>query len=428
MKGDPVRIEVNPDCAPVAQRHRRIPFYVRSKVREKLKQLEDQDIIEKAIGPTPWISPIVVVPKQNSEDVRICVDMRCLNQAILRERHIIPTLDDVMADLNGCTVFSKVDLKQGYHQLLLDEQSRQLTTFATEDGLWRYKRLNFGLSCAAEIFQDRVSRVLEGMKHTRNISDDIYVGGKDTADHDQRLKNLLQRLQDNGLTINAEKCQFRVPKITFFGHTFSADGISADPAKVDSIRNAEPPETPTEVRSFLSSVSFCSRFIPGYSILSEPLRRLTYKDVPWVWGPTEAEAFNCVKNSILREPLAYFDPMKKTILYVDASPVGLGAVLTQEDKPLYYASRALTVTEQNYSQIEREALAVYWGINRFNLYLYGGEFVVVTDHKPLLPLFNKPNSKPQARIERWVIGLQGYRYELKDATTRQTMGQGLPSL
>ena len=156
-KGEPVKIHIDESIKPVAQPHRRIPFHVRKQVEEKLDQLQKDDIIERAEGPTPWVSPIVVVPKpHNANKIRICVDMRSLNKAIIRERHIIQTTDDIIAALNGCKVFSKIDLNQGYHQLPLHPDSRHLTTFSTHVGLYRYKRLNFGLSCAAEIFQRKV--------------------------------------------------------------------------------------------------------------------------------------------------------------------------------------------------------------------------------------------------------------------------------
>ena len=157
-KGEPVRIHVDESIKPVAQPHRRIPFHVRKQVEENLRQLGNDSIIERAEGPTPWVSPIVVVPKpQKLNEIRICVNMRCLNKAITRERHIIPTIDDVISDLIGCKVFSKIDLNQGYHQVPLHSDSRPLTTFSTHVGLFRYKGLNFGLSCAAEVFQRKVS-------------------------------------------------------------------------------------------------------------------------------------------------------------------------------------------------------------------------------------------------------------------------------
>ena len=420
-KCDPVKVHVNPGIAPVAQPHRRIPFHVRKKVEEKIKELEEADIIERVDGPTPWISPIVVVPKPKKPDeIRICVDMRSVNRAIIRERHIIPTIEDISADLNGCTVFSKLDLAQGYHQVVLHPESRNLSTFSTHIGLFRYKRLNFGMSCSAEIFQKIISDVIQGIPRVKNISDDIYIGGFDNDDHDKNLVEVFRRLSENNLTINPQKCEFKVPKMIFFGHQFSAQGISPDPKKVADLKSTQPPTDVTGVRSLLSSAAFCSKFIKNFSLITKPLRRLTCKEVQWQWGVDEQRAMENLQSALSEQStLSYFDPEKETILFVDGSPIGLGAVLAQKDRktgavnPLHFASHPLTETESRYPQIDREALAIYWSIKRFHLYLYGSDFKVVTDHQPLVTLFNNAMSKPSARIERWLLDLQHYRFTVE---------------
>ena len=420
-KGEPVRIHVDESVRPVAQPHRRIPFHVRKQVEDKLKELENEDIIERAEGPTPWVSPIVVVPKPSKpNEIRICVDMRSLNKAIIRERHVIPTIDDVVSDLNGCKVFSKIDLNQGYHQIPLHSDSRQFTTFSTHVGLFRYKRLNFGLSCAAEIFQKKVSATINGIPCVKNISDDIYVGGTDKDTHDQHLKQVFRRLHENGMTINLPKCQFRVPTMLFFGHVFSEKGMSPDPKKVDALQNVAPPTNASEVRSLLSSAAFCSRFIKDFALITRPLRQLTCEGVRWQWTQEEQLSFERLKAALsTKTTLGYFDPKKPTSIFVDGSPIGLGAVLTQEEElskevtPLHYASCPLTPTQARYPQIDREALSIYWAVKRFHLFVYGKEFKVITDHKPLVSLFNNPSSKPSARIERWLLELQQYRFTVE---------------
>ena len=351
-KGEPVRIHIDESVRPVAQPHRRIPFHVRKQVEDKLRQLENEDIIEHAEGPTPWVSPIVVVPKPSKpNEIRICVDMRSLNQAIIRERHVIPTIDDVVSDLNGCKVFSKIDLNQGYHQIPLHSDSRQFTTFSTHLGLFRYKRLNFGLSCAAEVFQKKVSDILNGIPCVKNISDDIYVGGTDKDTHDCHLKQVFHRLHENGLTINLPKCQLRVPTMLFFGHVFSEKGMSPDPKKVEALQNVAPPINASEVRSLLSSTAFCSRFIKDFALITRPLRQLTCDGTRWQWTQEEQLSFERLKEALLtKTTLGYFDPKKPTSIFVDGNPIGLGAVLTQEEEsskevtPLHYASCPLTPT------------------------------------------------------------------------------------
>ena len=203
----------------------------------------------------------------------------------------------------------------------------------------------------------------------------------------------------------------------FFGHIFSGEGVSPDPKKVEAMQSANAPSNPSEVRSLLSSAVFCSRFIRNFATMTRPLRRLTCNGVPWEWGKSEQHSFEKLKAALsAKTTLAYFDPKKPTTIFVDASPIGLGAVLTQENAdtkevtPLYFASRPLTPTESRYPQIDREALAISWAVKRFHLYTYGKEFNVVTDHKPLVTLFNNPSSQPTARTERWLMNLLRYTF------------------
>ncbi|VDI13935.1 Hypothetical predicted protein [Mytilus galloprovincialis] len=232
LKETQVKIHVDKTVKPIVQPHRRIPFHIRKQVETELERLERLDIIERVHGPTPWVSPIVVAPKPKSPgEIRICVDMRLPNQAIQRERHITPTIDDLIVDLNGAKVFSKMDLLNGYHQLELTQESRNITTFTTHVGLRRYKRLSFGVTSAAEIFQNTLSTALEGLNGVRNISDDIIVFGASQDEHDTRLTALFQRINEKGLTLNKKKCEFNKDSLEFYGHIFSSKGISADPRK-----------------------------------------------------------------------------------------------------------------------------------------------------------------------------------------------------
>ena len=347
LKDFQVKLHINKDVQPTCQPHRRVPFHIRKKVEDELLKLENDDIIETVTGPTPWVSPIVTPPKPKDPDkVRICVDMRQANTAIQRERHITPTMDDVIHELNGATVFSKLDLAAGYHQLELHPASRYITTFTTHQGLRRYKRLNFGISSAAEVFQNAICQTLQGISGVKNLSDDIIIHGKTQAEHDDTLRAVFQRLKERGLTLNRKKCEFDKSSLEFFGFIFSADGISADPKKVAAIKQASDPQDPTEVRSLLGMANYCARFIPDFATISALLRELTKKDTQWSWGPEHAAALQTIKDSLTSDTvMAYFDPAKDTELIVDASPVGLGAILYQSDRKgerhtIAYASRA----------------------------------------------------------------------------------------
>ena len=418
LKDQQVRLHIDPSVPPVAQSHRRLPFHLRAKVEQELRDLEDADIIERVNGPTPWISPIVVTPKPNRPDkIRLCVDMRVPNKAITRTRICTPTVDDVIHRLNGAVVFSKLDLNKGYHQLELHPQSREITAFATPMGTFRYKRLSFGITSAAEIFQETIRQLLCDIDGALNMSDDILIYGRTQEDHDRALHAVLIRLRDNNLTVNKDKCEFSADTLEFFGHVFSKAGISPDPKKVAAIVEMTAPTNASEVRSLLGMTNFCARFIPHYSTITEPLRQLIKQGAVWSWTDEHDYALQRLRSILTSHPVvAYFDPNKHTTVVVDASPSGLGAILTQRTDPdiapqvVAYASRSLSDVERRYSQTEREALAVVWSCEHFHLYLYGMPFVLVSDHKPLEIIFNNPKSQPPARIQRWSLRLQPYDF------------------
>ena len=421
LKNYQVKLHIDEDVPRVAQPHRRVNFHVRKQLEEQLRRDEELGVIERIEGPTPWVSPIVVAPKPKSPGkVRVCVDMRQANKAVKRERHVTPTVREMIGDLTGSRVFSKLDLNQGYNQLELAPESRYITTFSTHMGLMRYKRLNFGISSAAEIFQNVIRETLEGIDGAMNISDDILVSGKTHEEHDQNLREVFQRLREKGLTLNKSKCEYSKDKLEFFGYVFSKDGISPDPKKVEDVVNLHTPSTASEVRSLLGMTNYCSRFIPDYATKTEPLRKLTHKDQTWCWTAEHDRAVSQLKDALVTAPVtAYFDPDKDTEISVDASPVGLAAILTQVDPKtdekhvITYASRSLTATEQRYSQTEREGLAVVWACEHLHLYVYGKPVTIYTDHKPLVSIYDNPSSKPPARIERWALRLQPYQVTVK---------------
>ena len=415
LKDFEVKIHVDPSVTPVARKHSRVPFHLRDKVKTELDNLEAQDIIEKVDSKdaTEWVSRIVVAPKpKKPEEIRLCVDMRDANKAIKRTRHVTPTLEELMSDMSGATVFSKIDLKAGYHQLTLDKSSRGITTFSTHAGLYRYKRLSFGINSAAETFQHTIQTVIADVKGAKNASDDIIVFGKDREEHDKNLHSLLATLHKAGLTVNASKCEFGKTEIEFYGFIFSKDGLKPDPRKVAALNKAEQPQNVTELRSFLGMAQYSARFIPNFATLTAPLRQLTKQDEPWRWTEQEEKAHASIKTALCETAtLAYFDIKKKTEVIVDASPVGVAALLSQEETVICYASRALSEVEQRYSQTEREALAIVWACEHFDIYTRGHSFTVITDHKPLTTIWEKPS--PPARIARWALRLQPYQMNIQ---------------
>ena len=416
-----VHLHIDKTVQPTIQKPRRIPFTMREKLSQELRRLESLDIIESVTGPTSWVSPVVCFPKPNNPDqIRLCIDMRIPNKAILRERHPSPTTDDLIEKLNGAAYFSKLDLSSGYHQLELDEESRDITTFATHEGLKRYKRLNFGTSSAAEIFQNVVQTTFQDIKGCVNISDDILVFAKTQHEHDRTLESVLKRADEKHLRFNGEKCEFDKPSITFYGHVFSKNGVSPCPQKIEAIKSLKPPTNVHELRSYLGMVTYCGRFIKDLATVTAPLRELTRKEKKFEWTDSQQKSFDTLQDILSKETtLSYFDPSKATKLIVDASPTGLAAILIQhtlnknDETVVAYGSRSLTEVEQRYSQTEREALAVVFGCEHFRLFLYGIHFMIYSDHNPLISIFENPNSNCPARLERWRLRLQSYDFQIR---------------
>ena len=374
LKEKKVHLHIDENIPPIAQRYRRVPFHVRKDIEELIAKDEKLGVIEKADGPTPWVSPIVVVPKKGQNKIRICIDMRAANKAIKRKRHPTPTLNELKTILSGANVFSKLDLNQGYNQLELAEKSRYITTFATHLSLYRYKRLFFGVNSASEIFQEEISQALTGIKGAINISDDILCFGSDQQDHDQNLHAIFRRLREKGLTLNGSKCEYNKRSLEFLGHTFGNEGISPSDLKIKAILGLPDPKNASEVRSLLGMTNFCgAEFIPNYATLTHELRQLTKKkkNTQWSWTERHTECLKNIKEALSRAcSLAYFDPNKHTEIHTDASPVGISAVLSQNGRIVQFASRALSAVEQRYSQTEREALAITWACEHFHIYIF----------------------------------------------------------
>ncbi|XP_058449428.1 uncharacterized protein K02A2.6-like [Malaya genurostris] len=411
-----VKLNINKKIQPVHQSCRRIPIPLQGLVENELKNLMDQDVIELAPSKVSWVSPLVVRPKNGGKEVRICVDMRSANKAIIPDRHPLPTFDGIMPYLNGCRVFSKLDLRKAFHQIELSPESREITTFVTHSAFYRYKRLMFGMNCASEIFQREMERILKGLKGVRNFIDDVLIYGRTVQEHDRHLAAVRRRFAEHGIELNEEKCQIRKKSVTFMGHELSPEGILPMEDKLGAIRRFRKPDNISEMRSFLGLVTYVGKFIPNLSAITAPLRQMIKKGTKYEWSTDKTRAFEKVKAAISDpQHLGYYNPNNSTLVITDASSVAVGAVLVQLEKgiprAISYASKSLSPTEKRYFPLEREALAIVWALEKFEVYLRGLKFTLVTDHQPLETLFGE-KSVPSARIERWVLKLQSFRFSI----------------
>ena len=296
--------------------------------------------------------------------------------AIQRERHIMPPLPEIIHDLKGATVFSKLDLRSGYHHLLLHKDSRYITTFSTHKGLFQYKRLSFSINAAAEKFQDVIATAIGDIQNCKNISDDFIVYGKNTVEHDKALQKLLKRCSELGLTLNRQKCEFYTPRVIFYGWVFSGDGMKPDPAKINTIVNMQTPTNVSECHSLLGMTNYISRLIPGYADVVLPIRQLTKKDSKFEWGTAQQRVLKILKDKLMSiKVMAYFVPNKETHLHIDGSPTGLGAILSQDKKVIAYASKALNGCEETLLTNRKGKLGIGMGLPTLQDILTGMPFL-----------------------------------------------------
>ena len=411
-------ITIRPEAKPFAiYTPRKVPLPLRQKVQNELARMESLGIISKVDTPTPWCAGMVVVPKKD-KTVRICVDLKPLNQSVLRETHPLPKVDDTLAQLTNAKVFSKLDANSGFWQIPLAEKSRHLTTFLTPFGRFCFNKMPFGISSAPEHFQKRMNEILSGLPGVVCLIDDVLVYGSTQEEHDKHLQAALERIQSAGATLNKEKCEFGKTTIKFLGHIITPEGISPDPSKTTAVKNMKQPSNVSELRRFLGMVNQLGKFSPNIADLTKPLRELLSSNNAWIWGPSQTDAFNKVKDELTSHPvLTWYDPAAETKLTADASVYGLGAVLLQKHetawKPVAYASRSMTEAETRYAQIEKEALAITWACERFTNYILGKQIQIETDHKPLVPLLGtKHLDVLPPRILRFRLRLMQFDYTI----------------
>ena len=412
---EPAKLYLKEDAVPHCDAPRKVSIHLKPKIKHQLKEMENQDIIRKldVNEHSDWCSSLVYVTKDDG-NLRICLDPKKLNKSLKRVPHKIPTTEEINPIFAEATVFSKLDAKAGYWNIPLDEDSQLLTTFRTPFGRYCWKRLPFGLNVSQDIFQARMDILTEGLEGVANIADDLAIAGKNQKDHDKKLIKLMKRAADTNICFNSVKCDVSKPEISFFGNHYSEEGIKPDPKKLIDLKNMASPANKEELSKILGLLTYLSSYIPNFSAKSEPLRALLKKDVPFIWEPEQEQYLNKLKSEITNKTtLPFYNPKVPLTIEVDASTKGLGAALIQNEKPIAFASKALTKTQANYSNIEREALGLVHGVQRYHTYLYGKSFNAFTDHKPLVDIWEKPLICAPQRLQRLFLLLQGYNMKLQ---------------
>lgn len=421
-QGEPAKLVLKDNVVPKFLKPRPIPFSLKGKVEAEIDRLVEIGILTP-ISNSEWGSPVVPIIKKSGE-IRLCADFRAssLNDSLIIDRHPIPRIEDLFNTLQKGKTFSKIDLSQAYQQVCLDEKSKPLCTISTTKGLFMYNRVPYGVASAPGIFQKIMETTLAGIPGVVCFLDDILITGENNVVHKERLYEVCSRLKANGLTVSKNKCEFFCKSIEYLGYILSEEGLSTSPSKISAIEKAPTPTNVIQLQAFLGMVNYYGKYVPHLSTIAAPLYHLLRKDVSFDWSAPCEQAFKLIKNKLVSAPiLAHYDPNAPVSLATDSSSYGLGCVLSQTQKdgserPICYASRTLSKAERGYSVIDKEALGIIYGVKRFNQYLYGRKFVLVTDHKPLLSIFGPKKGLPAyaaSRLQRYALFLINYDFDIK---------------
>lgn len=415
------------DKEPVYVRARPVPLALRERVERELRRLEGEGTIFR-VDHSDYGTPIVPVIKENG-DIRICGDYKVtVNPKLKRDYYPLPRIEELFATLSGGIQFSKIDLTHAYQQTMLSPESQPCTAITTHIGTFVYRRTPFGLSCIPEKFQKLMEETLRGIPNTVVFLDDICVTGATRAEHLSNLKQVLERLREMGLTVKHSKCSFLQSSVKYLGFIIDQHGLHPDKKKVEAIAEAPTPQDTQQLKSFLGMLNYYGKFIPNLSIILHPLHYLLKKGASWNWSKECDKAFKEAKDALLNERvLAHYEEGRPLVLSVDSSAYGLGAVLAHRyadgsERPVSCVSRTLNDAEKNYSQFDKEALAIFYGITRHHQYLYGRTFELRTDHQPLSYIFGEKVGIPQtaaSRLQRWATRLAGYDFKVKFITSKQ---------
>lgn len=429
-----IQLRLKEGSSPKFFKPRSVPFALKAKVEAEIDRLVDLGILVP-VEYSEYATPIVPVLRDNGK-VKIAGDFSItLNKDLKIEKYPLPRIEEVFAKLGGGVKYTKCDLSNAYNQFVLSDSdgSQELTTINTSKGLFKYTRLVYGLANGPAIFQRAMETLLVGIKGVSCWYDDICITGPNDEVHLNRLEEVLRRLKEAGLRLQKEKCSFFNDSVTYLGYTIDKNGLRTSPVKIKAILDAPCPTNVTELKRFLGVVNYYRGFIPSASSIMSPLHNLLCKDTNWDWGSKEQVAFEAIKKELASDRvLCHYDPEAKLVLTVDAGPEGLGAILSQRcvgdnvERPLAFASRSLTDSERNYSQVQKEATAIMFGVEHFHQFVYGQSepFILRTDHRPLLSIFGKRKGvsiTAALRLQRYALKLSAYNYVIEYISSKKNI-------
>nr|XP_029713688.1 uncharacterized protein K02A2.6-like [Aedes albopictus] len=384
-------LDLKPDAAFEIRPTRAIPHKIRDEVKAELDRMVEMGVIIKQENPTPVVSNLIVVRKNNK--IRLCIDPTDVNKNILRRHYPLRTMEEIASRIRNAKWFTILDCKKGFWQVKIAENSQKYLTFGTPWGRFSCLRLPFGLASAPEVFQNLISTLLEGIDGTDVSMDDILIYAETLEKLNDITGKVVDRLRNAGLKLNPEKCLFAKKSVPYLGHIVSENGLHPDNDKIDAIRRLKVPENKKQLQRLLGMVTYLGKFIVNLSQVTAPLRQLLQKDVTWQWEHEQQAAFNKLMSLLTSLPvLKFYDVNKQNVLSVDCSSHAMGAVLLQDGHP--------------------EAFAIRFGCQKFHSYIFGKPVVVHTDHKPLESIFKKPLDKAPPRLKRIILDVQPYAPEI----------------
>lgn len=416
------------DDLPVYTKSYRYPHCHKEEVQKQINKMLDQGIIRHSIS--PWSSPIWIVPKKldasGKRKWRLVIDYRKLNEKTVDDRYPIPNITDILDKLGRSMYFTTLDLASGFHQIEVDEKDIEKTAFSVENGHYEFVRMPFGLKNAPSTFQRVMDNILREHIGVRCLvyMDDIIVFSTSLQEHTENLAKIFKTLRNYNMKIQLDKSEFLKKEVSFLGHVVTPEGIKPNPDKIDAIKNWSLPKNEKELRAFLGVLGYYRKFIRDFAKIAKPLTQQLRKNEKLQHTKEFIAAFEKCKNILLSSNiLIYPDYEKQFILTTDASKYAVGAVLSQgpigSDRPIAFASRTLTVSEENYSTIEKELLAIDWACKYFRPYLFGRKFILYTDHKPLTYALNLKD--PHSKLIRYKLRLEEFDYEMKYRPGKQNV-------